>query len=78
MDKKQRLKMLICELLMDGTEMTGREIAQDLYAKGYVYSPYREAVAPRLTELARGGLIKETGKKFDSFTKKEVKVYGIK
>lgn len=64
------IKNHILEILEDGAEYTAREIALRMYGK-----PDRQAVAPRLTELSKEGLIEAVRKKRDLVTGRTVAVF---
>ena len=66
------IKKCIVEILKDGSEYTAREIAVRMYGK-----PDRQAVAPRLTELAAEGKVKAVSKKRDTVTGRKVAVYKV-
>lgn len=74
---KDTLYKHIIDTLQGGVKLTAREIAEVLYKKGLPVYPVRQSVAPRLTELAKYGIVKADGKKYDSATKRHVATYRL-
>lgn len=74
-DKQQRYDQII-EVLKD-KEMTAKEIAVELFKKGYIPSSERNFTAPRLTELSQKGIVEPFEKKKCSYTGKTVAVYHL-
>lgn len=66
------IKKCIVEMLKDGSERTAREIGMMMYGKAD-----RQAVAPRLTELATEGIVEAVDKKKDIYTGRTVAVYRL-
>ena len=66
------IKKCIVEILRDGAEYTAREVAMKMYGKAD-----RQAVAPRLTELAAEGIVEAVDKKRDIVTGRKVAVYRL-
>lgn len=60
---------------LDG--MTAREIAREMYLKGYIPTDERNFTAPRLTELGRAGVVEPIGKKICTWTSRKVTVWGL-
>lgn len=75
-DKKKRY-MQIKEILNDGKEMTAKEIAVEMFDKGYIPTSERNFTAPRLTELSQNGIVEPIGKKKCTYTGKTVAVYKL-
>ena len=73
MDKKKRY-MQIREILYNN-ELTAKEVAVEMYKKGFVPTPERNYSAPRLTEMCIGGEVEIIGKKKCSYSGKKVSVY---
>lgn len=71
LEDKDTLKKAITAILKDGN-FTAREIALKMYGK-----PDRQAVAPRLTELAAEGKIEAYSKRRDIVTGRLVAVYRL-
>jgi hypothetical protein len=61
--------------LENGHDLTAREIALILFKCGHIPLPARQAVAPRLTEMAAAGLVEVTGKIMDHATRRKVATY---
>ena len=75
---RSRLYSMIIDALNEyPSGLTAREIAHILYQKGAVLHRDRQAVQPRLTELAAKEIIAVSGKRFDSETNRNVAVYII-
>lgn len=70
------LNQHILSVLENGRK-TARDIALALYENHYIAYPVRQAVAPRLTEMADEGKIKVVGKVYDTETKRNVAVYEL-
>lgn len=68
--------MQILDRLMAG-EKTAKEIAVELFELGCIASTERNYTAPRLTELAKMGLVEVVGKEKCRYTGKMVAVYKI-
>ena len=66
----------ILDRLMTGTK-TAKEIAVELFDLELIPSTERNYTAPRLTELAKMGLVKVLDKKICKYTGKKVAVYEI-
>lgn len=56
-------------------EMTAREIAVELYKRGYTNTTDRNCSAPRLTELVEKREVMIAGKKYDTETGRNVATY---
>lgn len=75
-DKNLRYSQIL-ECLSD-KEMTAKEIAVEMYKKGYIPSDERNFTAPRLTELSIKGIVEPIEKKKCTYTGKTVSVYKIR
>ena len=73
---KEKRYMQIKEILGDRI-MTAREIAVELFKRGYTNSMDRNNSAPRLTELVDLCEVEVAGKKFDEQTGRNVATYKI-
>lgn len=72
-DKEKRYKQILeC---MNGSEMTAKETAVEMFKRGYIPTSERNFSAPRLTELEQKGLVKVVGKKKCEYTGKTVAIY---
>ena len=58
--------------------MTAKEIAQEMYMRGYIPTNERNFVSPRITELMYQGIIENVGKKKCKWTGKTVSVFKIR
>ena len=74
---KQKRYMQIIEILGD-KEMTAKEIAVEMYKRGYVPTPERNFAAPRLTELSINGIVEPIGKRTCQYTGKTVAFYKMR
>jgi hypothetical protein len=63
---------------LDGKEMTAKEIAVEMYKKGYIPSDERNFTGPRLTELSIKGIVEPIRKQKCEYTGKTVSVYRIR
>ena len=64
--------------ILKGRMMSAKEVAVEMYKRGYTDSAERNYSAPRLTELEmRYGLVKVVGKKKCQYTGKMVSVYQL-
>lgn len=75
-DKAKRYKQIL--EVLDGQEMTAKEIAVEMQRKGYIPTSERNFTAPRLTELSHNGVVEPIGKKKCQYTGKTVAVYKIR
>lgn len=75
-DKNLRYSQIL-ECLSD-KEMTAKEIAVEMYKKGYIPSDERNFTAPRLTELSIKGIVEPINKKKCTYTGKTVSVYKVR
>lgn len=67
----------IIEILQDGSALTAREIAVEMYNRKLIPFPVRQAVAPRLTELEAQDVVEVMGKIYDKQTKRNVAAYRL-
>ena len=75
-DKQKRYKQII-EVLQD-QELTAKEIAVEMFKRGYIPTSERNFAAPRLTELSIKGIVEPIGKVICEYTGKKVAVYRIR
>lgn len=75
-DKAKRYKQII-EILAGGKEMTAKEIAVEMWNRGFVPTSERNFTAPRLTELSKKGIVEPVGKEKCQYTGKTVAVYKL-
>ena len=73
---KEKRYMQIKEILSDKV-MTAREIAVELFKRGYTTTTDRNSAAPRLTELVDKCEVEIAGKKYDMQTGRNVATYKI-
>lgn len=71
-DKQKRYRQILGIL---NRPMTAKEIAVEMYKRGYTDNPDRNNAAPRLTEMAQDGMVDTIGKTKCSYTGKTVTVY---
>lgn len=62
---------------VSNTPMTVKEISIKMYEKGYVASPERQSVAPRVTEMLQEGILTVAGKKTCSYSNRPVTAYKL-
>lgn len=73
--EKMYAKVIEC---LEGKELTARELAVVMTAKGYLPYPERNFTAPRLTELSQRGIVEPVGRKKCKYTGKTVTVYALR
>ena len=76
-DKGKKYKQII-EILAGGKEMTAKEIAVEMWNRGYIPTSERNFTAPRLTELSYKGVVEPVGKQKCTYTGKTVAVYKLR
>lgn len=76
-NKEKRYQQII-EVLTGGKKMTAKEIAVEMYNKGYIPTSERNFTAPRLTELSYKGIVEPIGKTKCQYTGKKVAVYMLR
>lgn len=74
--ERQPMKERVLAVLK-GKEFTAREIATEMYNKGWLPYPARAIIQPRITELVEAGEIKVIKDKQDTLTHRKVAVYMI-
>ena len=74
-DKNKRYKQITTVLL--NKTLTAKEIAVEMYKRGFIPTDERNFAAPRLTELCQMGQVEIIGKKKCEYTGKRVSVYRI-
>ena len=72
-DKKIRYNQIL--EILDGKEMTAKEIANEMWMRGYTSSNERNFVSPRATEMLIDGRLEIVGKKKCEWTGKKVSVF---
>lgn len=75
-DKRQRYTQ-IKEILLNN-ELTAKEIAVEMFKKGYVPTTERNWCHPRINELLNNGIVEIIGKKKCQYTGKKVSVYRLR
>lgn len=76
-DKTKRYKQII-EILTGGKEMSAKEIAVEMWNRGYIPTPERNFSHPRLTELSYKGIVEPCGKQKCTYSRKMVAVYKLR
>lgn len=75
-DKQKRYAQIIeC---LEGKQMTAKEIAVEMWKRGYIPNSERNFTAPRLTELSKDGVVEPIGKVKCEYTGKTVAVYRLR
>lgn len=64
--------------VLEGKEMTAKEIAVEMNKRGDIPTDERNFTAPRLTELSIKGIVEPIGKKKCEYTGKTVSIYKIR
>lgn len=75
-DKQKRYSQIL--EILQGKELTAKEIAVEMFNKGYIPTSERNFTAPRLTELSIKGVVEPIGKKKCEYTGKTISVYKIR
>lgn len=75
-DKNKRYKQII--QILDGHEMTAKEIANEMCRRGFVPTNERNYSAPRLSELSVKGIVEPVGRKYCRWTGRIVAVYALR
>ena len=73
---KEKRYMQIKSILGESS-MTAREVAKELFHRGYTQNEDRNNAAPRLTEMVDRCEIEIAGKKYDEQTGRKVATYRI-
>ena len=71
------MEVLKIKEILGSKEMTAREVAIELFKRGYTTTTDRNSAAPRLTELVDKCEVEIAGKKFDEQTGRNVATYKI-
>lgn len=72
-EKKLRYSQIL--EVLNNREMTAKELAYEMFLKGYIPTDERNFTSPRLTELCIKGIVEPIGKKKCLWTNKMVTVY---
>ena len=75
-DKQKRYRQIL--EILNGHELTAKEIAVEMCRRGYIPTTERNFAAPRLTEMAEQGKVEPVGKKVCQWTGKKVAVYAVR
>lgn len=73
-DKKARENQVL-EILSDGQERTARQVAFEMWQRGFTNNTERNNASPRLTSLLEQRKVVVVGKERDRITGKKVAVY---
>ena len=76
-DKKKKYSQIL-EILSGGKEMSAKEIAVEMWNRGYIPSSERNYAAPRLTELCCKGVVEPCGDQICQYTGHTVTLYKIR
>lgn len=74
-DKEKRYAQI--KNILGEKSMTAREIAEEMYERGYTTTKERNNSAPRLTELVDRCEVEISGKKYDEQTGRNVTTYKL-
>lgn len=64
--------------ILNGKQLTFREIAKEMYERGYTISPETTYSQPRVTEMVQKGEVEPIGKTKSSITGKTVTVFQLR
>lgn len=73
-DKKARENQVL-DILSDGLERTARQVAFEMYERGFTNDRERNNASARLTRLLEDRKVVVVGKALDSITGKKVAIY---
>lgn len=76
--RAERYEQIIKIMKKSGVPMTAKEIAIEMFKRGYTNSDERNNAAPRLTELSQRGKVEPVGKKQCDYTGKMVSCYVLR
>ena len=76
-DRKRRYKQIKEIMKSHSGPMTAKEIATEMWDRGYTPTAERNFAAPRLTELSQKGVVEPCGKTRCIYTGKMVAVYRL-
>lgn len=65
-------------ILREGGEMSAKEIAVEMYRRGYVGSDDRNFASPRLNEMCKNGDVEQLGKKKCEYSGRNVTVFALR
>ena len=74
-DKNRRYSQILEIMVEMDKPMTAKEIAVEMYKRGYIPTTERNFTGPRLTELSQIGKVEPYNKKICQFTGKKVATY---
>lgn len=77
-DKTKRYKQIIEILKENNNGLSAKEIAVEMWNRGYIPIPERNYTSPRLTELSYRGVVEPIGKEKCIYTGKTVAVYALR
>ncbi len=75
-DKQKRYKEI--ESILEGKQLTAKQIAVAMYEEGYTPTTERNFSAPRLTEMLNKGKVDIVGKAVCEYTGRTVSVYELR
>lgn len=75
-DKKARENQVL-EILSDGQERTARQVAYEMWQRGFTNTVERNNASPRLTSLLEDRKVVVVGKEIDKVTGKKVAIFKI-
>ena len=77
-DRKKRYAEIV-EIMTDNKEpMSAKEIAVEMYKRGYTPTSERNFSSPRITELLKNGTLDVIGKKKCEYSNKMVSVFQLR
>lgn len=77
-DRAKRYSQITNILAEHENGLTAKEIAVEMYNKGYTPSDERNFSSPRLTEMLKNGIVDVIGKKKCEYSKKKVAVFVLR
>lgn len=76
-DKALRRRQ-VKSILREGGEMSAKEVAVEMFKRGYVGSDDRNFASPRLNEMCKNGDVEQLGKKICQYSGRPVTVFAIR
>lgn len=75
-DKQKRYAQII-EILHERGALTAKEIAIEMYMRGYIPIAERNFSHPRISELIKSGIVECVGKKSCQYSRKTVSIFDL-
>lgn len=73
----KRKSLIKSYMRLNSRDYTARELSEEMYEDGFIKTPERNQVHPRLNELIKAGQVKIVGKKYDANMDRMVSIYHL-